>query len=106
MIVYIIKIESDNKYKIGYTKKKLSERIKNLQTGSPDNIIAISEFKTKYPTKLEKYLHRYYSDQRLEGEWFCLEESDIVKIKKQCLDFESNMDFLIESGNPFVLKKI
>ena len=105
MVVYILKIESENKYKIGYTKRKLEKRIKELQTGCPDVIEPVFSFESKYVTKLESYLHRSYSNKKVEGEWFILEKNDIEEIKQKCVDFESRIDFLIESGNSFTLKE-
>lgn len=104
MLVYIVKIESEDKYKIGFTKRKLEERIKGLQTGCPYNIIPIFEFDSKYATKLESYLHRSFSDKRLEGEWFSLTDKDLDNIEHKCEMFEKNMNTLSEQDNPFILK--
>ena len=104
MIVYIVKVETENKYKIGYTRKKLEERIKALQTGCPDNIIPIYEFESNYATKLESFLHRGYKQSRISGEWFDLTEEDLESIKKSCELFESNMETLTKHDNPFIHK--
>lgn len=105
MIVYIVKIESERKYKIGYTKRKLEKRLKELQTGCPDVIEPVWYFKSKYVTKLESYLHRQFKDKKIEGEWFLLENEDIDNIKRECVNFEKRVDFLMESENPFILKE-
>lgn len=105
MIVYVLKIESENKYKIGYTKRKLEKRLKELQTGCPDVIEPVWYFESKYVTKLESYLHRQFKNKKIEGEWFILEDGDIDIIKKECLIFESRIDYLVESGNPFSIKE-
>ena len=98
VIVYVLKIESENKYKIGYTKRKLEKRLKEL-------IEPVWYFESRYVTKLESYLHRYFKHKKIEGEWFILEDSDIDIIKKECLIFESRIDYLLESGNPFSIKE-
>ena len=105
MIVYVLKIESENKYKIGYTKRKLEKRLKELQTGCPDVIEPVWYFESKYVTKLESYLHRQFKNKKIEGERFILEDGDIDIIKKECVGFESRIDSLIENGNPFAINE-
>lgn len=105
LIVYIVKIDSEDKYKIGYTKRELNTRIKELQTGCPYTISPIWSFKSEYPTKLESYLHRNYSHKRVEGEWFVLDNNDIEKIKEDCISFEKRIEILMENENPFILKE-
>jgi hypothetical protein len=102
MRIYILKLENEPKYKIGFTKRSVTKRIKDLQTGCPDTIIPIFEFESKYTTGLESYLHRMYGHKRLEGEWFQLEHTDIIDIESKCKMFVSNMESLKKHGNPFI----
>lgn len=58
--------------KIGITSQ-LSKRLKSIQTGSPRKLEIISTVAIPHRPlveAVEKYLHWWLSDYRLEGEWF------------------------------------
>lgn len=64
--VYFVKDNSDQ-VKIGYTKRNVNDRIKELN--SP-NLILILEYETKYPTQLEKALHFRFKHYNIERRVF------------------------------------
>jgi hypothetical protein len=78
--VYFIKDNSDQ-VKIGYTKRKVKNRLKELN--SP-NLILILEYETKYPTQLEKALHFRFKKHNIEREWFCLDDFKVEELKQIC----------------------
>lgn len=102
--VYLIG-ELDNKdiYKIGVTKKNIDQRIKELQTGSSDELYVRYYFKTSYPYKLEKMLHRHFSHTNKLNEWFNLSESQAQDFPNICKQYETILDSL--QDNPFFNKK-
>ena len=57
--------------KLGKTKNDPIKRIKTLQSGNPRLIIKNWYF-TPEMTKLETFLHHYFSGDRVRGEWFLL----------------------------------
>lgn len=78
--VYLIKISNQDYYKIGFTKKNPSKRLKELQTGSPFKLELISSFKSSGARVLENILHKKFQDKSqtlthgVKGEWFHFED--------------------------------
>lgn len=60
--------------KLGKTKNDPIKRIKTLQSGNPRLIIKNWYF-TPEMTKLETFLHHYFSGDRVRGEWFLLDST-------------------------------
>ncbi len=85
--VYFIKDNSDQ-VKIGYTKRNVKDRIKELN--SP-NLIPILEFESKYPTQLEKALHFRFKQYNIEREWFKLDDFEIEEIRNICEILEESI---------------
>ena len=107
--VYLMYINELNLYKIGVSKNT-KKRIKHLQTGCPYLIEIRHVFKSKYPYKVELALHNELrafkvniDDVKLKGEWFNLEFEHVNNFNKKCSVIEKNLDFLIDSGNKFIL---
>ncbi len=102
--IYLIG-ELDNKdiYKIGLTKKDINKRIKELQTGSSDELYVRSYFKTKYPYKLENMLHRHFSNDNKINEWFVLNENEANDFLSTCEKYEKLIESL--NDNPFYNKQ-
>lgn len=78
--VYFVKDNSDQ-VKIGYTKRNVKDRVKELN--SP-NLILILEYETKYPTQLEKALHFRFKKHNIEREWFHLNDFNTEELKQIC----------------------
>jgi len=94
----------ETKYKIGYTRNKLTlkKRVKAVQTGNPEKVHIVEHFPTKHGRKVEITLHSIYSQKRLEGEWFDLEDYDVKNFLESCNKLENAFDTLVEQGNPFI----
>ena len=78
--LYIIKV--DDSYKIGYSSN-WAKRLKNYRTHSPTFDITYL-IKHEEAFELETELHNMFRDKRISGEWFDLNEKDIVKAVSYC----------------------
>ena len=78
MFVYFIFNSLTKNFKIGKTKS-IERRLKQLQTGNEIKLEVTRQIEYENP-EIEKYLHEYYADRRLHGEWFdvTLEEIDYI----------------------------
>lgn len=76
--VYIVR--SHGRYKIGHSKN-LAGRISTLNASVPDGITLIHTIKCADRIQQEAELHEHFADKRLNGEWFDLNEADLVYIK-------------------------
>lgn len=94
--IYLIgELDSLNTYKIGVTKhKNIEKRISELQTGNAKELYVRTYFKSKYPYKLEKMLHRNYHKSHIINEWFELTEEEVKNFIQTCENFESTLDML------------
>lgn len=105
--LYLIKEENvcdGNRYKIGVTSEKdANKRLKKLQTGNPNKLSFLGVFETKYPYKLESIMHGQYSDKNILGEWYELDDEDIIKFVPLCERFNKIIESL--NDNPFFNNK-
>lgn len=67
-------------YKIGRAKK-VHDRVKHLATQLPWPVVVEHVIPAEDYAAAEKYLHKIFSSKRAHGEWFILEEDDLVFIK-------------------------
>lgn len=88
------------KFKIGMTKQKdIYKRIKELQTGNPNEIYLINYHKSNHPLKVEQMLHFKYGASKVKNEWFNLTSNQVFKFKEACLECEETIKIL--KDNPF-----
>jgi hypothetical protein len=79
-IIYIMKCERTNLYKIGLTTRSIHTRFNSLKTANPSiNLFKYYEEVIDLYEK-ERELHNLFSKKRIDGEWFELNESDLCKI--------------------------
>lgn len=99
--VYLIgEIDNKGRYKIGSTRaKKVTTRLKQLQTGNATELYIKESYETEYPFKLEKMLHNHFADKSLIGEWFELSEADTEAFRDICEDKMRVIESL--KDNPF-----
>ena len=101
--VYLIgQLDNKEMFKIGVTKKDVNLRLKELQTGSSEELYICSHFKSKYAYKLEKMLHRHFSSNNKINEWFIFNDSQFSNFSKLCEHYEHILDSL--QDNPFFNK--
>lgn len=99
--VYLLSdYESDNLCKIGVTRGKIENRIKQLQTGNGNEIYLKDYYETNYPFYIERLLHLKFSGKQKINEWFVLDNDSIFNFKKTCFEIEKNI--LSLKGNPFM----
>ena len=85
--IYLISALLDEKkiYKIGYTKRSVNKRIKELETGNPYEFNIERVYVTdNYANNIEKSVHRHFVNKRIKGEWFDLDEEDINDFERLC----------------------
>jgi hypothetical protein len=97
--VYLISNDY-NHYKIGITTKTVEKRIKQLQTGNSEKINLVKYYKTEHHRNLEAWLHRKFGANRLEGEWFDLDDAVVLDFENICKSLESTI-ILLKEQNPF-----
>lgn len=101
--VYVVKNKNNN-YKIGYTNTSIDKRINALKTSSDSNIHLVFSFLSEEPKLLEQSLHSKFATKRLNGEWFSLDDNDIISISQMkdaerdnhSSSVQMNQDFLKE----------
>jgi len=98
--IYLLNMIDTNYYKIGVTRRNVKDRLRELQTGCPDEIILVKNFDCEYYRKVEAWLHKKHTTKRVEGEWFILDEGDINQFESDCQKISDTIQLLIEE-NPF-----
>jgi exosome complex RNA-binding protein Rrp4 len=104
--VYLISAETNGKklYKIGYTKRKVEERIKEFKTGNTAVFSIIEVFNSKWGTKIEASLHRQFNTKKVGGEWFDLDENDLNNYLNLCEQLHNNFE-IIENNNTYFIDR-
>ena len=101
--VYLISSGVDDKiYKIGHTRRGVKNRIKEFKTGNSSNLEVVDTFESKWGTKIEASLHKRY--KRIEGEWFKLDEKDILNFNDECKKLHDIFE-LLSTQNTWVIDK-
>lgn len=93
--LYLIKNLLTNETKIGYAKNYKS-RIRSIISQGGIQKYKYMVFKGNKPQKIEKKLHAIFRHKRMVGEWFILNDKDILKIKNLMLN---EYGFTIENGS-------
>ena len=104
--VYLICAEFEGRklYKIGYTRRKIEKRIKEIKTGNGSDIYLVNSFKSKWGTKIESHLHRVFSSKKVNREWFDLTDDDIKMFTEKCDLMHKTME-IITTKNSYYLEK-
>jgi hypothetical protein len=102
--VYLLSSEINESkiYKIGFTKRNVESRIKEFQTGNASEIKIVETFKSKWGTKIESFLHRKFSNKKISGEWFNLNELDVDNFINNCQIIHNNYDHMNENNTYFI----
>ena len=78
--IYVLRSPRDE-YKIGLTTQKPSARLKQISPQLPYKVDLILTVASLDVVKDEAYLHEYFADVRLNGEWFKLDCMDLEYIR-------------------------
>lgn len=100
--VYLLANWDANKFKIGITRGDVKKRLKQLQTGNGEQIEILKVFETEHYLKVEKSMHRKYSNKNTKGEWFELSDEELLSFEKDCQSSHDLFQSLIDAGNPFI----
>lgn len=83
---YVYLVRADNGlYKIGKTKT-IEPRIKALTIELPYGLEVIHTIATGDMNALESRFHNIFSEKRVRGEWFRLDDDDVKYIRERCDD--------------------
>lgn len=47
-------------------------------------------------------MHNKHHNKRLVGEWFSLDDEDVINFISDCQKAHDTFKYLIENGNPFI----
>ena len=103
-VYLIMTVEEKPRFKIGYTRKDVEQRIKQFKTGNSSDFQILDIFESKWGTKIEANLHRRFESKKIEGEWFYLTNEDISTFNKQCKDIH-NMFEILNTQNTWIIDK-
>lgn len=78
--VYLVSDDNGN-YKIGKSNNVYS-RLKSLQTGSNTNLTIVKFIRVRFALKTERFIHDLFSTFRLKGEWFKLDDANVIQVIK------------------------
>jgi len=93
--VYLIEINDIVKrYKIGWTKRDVQQRLKQLQTGAHSKLNIIDVFESKWGSKIESILHRTYFRGKKTGEWFELTDEEVLNFKNNCEKAHNDLEMM------------
>lgn len=99
--VYLISsdVNGEKFFKIGYTKRKVSERLKEFKTGNCSDLSIVHVYEAnEYAVSIENSFHKYFKSSKIEGEWFSLTESDVNSFLSLCDKFYNMFDNLSKNN--------
>jgi len=89
--IYLIHAVGTDRYKIGLTTRSVEARFTELNSSqSPYPLELIDWFETDNVTEDEKYFHEKYSDYRVHGEWFQLNQKTLKEVRREYQDDENH----------------
>lgn len=96
--VYFIKHNNFSPIKIGYsTEQNPKKRLNNMSVCSPYGLSLLGLIVCEHPLKAESYIHKLYSDYRLNGEWYDINEEDVKFIVQIFENSEDRLFYLNEN---------
>ena len=101
-IYLLLSISPDNveSHKIGVSKDP-NKRVLSLQTGNPNKINILYQYKSKNYLKIEQWLHRKYmiSITEAENEWRYLTDEQVFSFIEDCKEADDIISFLFENNH-------
>ena len=99
--VYLIQSLENGYYKIGISKNN-QKRLRTLQTGNSSEIKIVETYLSEVSNLIEKALHRRYSHNKKEGEWFNLSIEIESTFIEECKKIEDSINVLKKNDNVFI----
>lgn len=93
--LYCIQQGDKNIFKVGITQHSPLKRLRQLQTGNSEKLYLTGYLHVLDMSYAEKYVHRLFSETRLEGEWF---EGDNEEIQRWLIKSDNNCTFPQENN--------
>jgi hypothetical protein len=105
MNVYLICAEFEGRklYKIGYTRRDIQKRIKEIKTGNGHDIYLVDSFNSKWGTKIESKLHTTFKMKKVSGEWFDLNDEEVKSFIIKCKSIHETFE-IITKNNTYYLE--
>jgi hypothetical protein len=105
---YVFYNPSNKTYKIG-TSKNVRRRRRTIETMSGTELyilldIELLEGYDERGALIESYLHKFFKDKRLDGEWFNLSVRDIIQIRN--LFYEIYGEDILDNTRAILLNKM
>jgi hypothetical protein len=109
--VYLISCDGDScdgikKYKIGFTRRKVENRIKEFKTGNSSDFEIIHVYESKWGTKIESILHSMFKTKSINGEWFNLTYSDVESFIYECEKIHNTLEFMSRENTYIIDRNI
>jgi hypothetical protein len=76
----------------------VDKRISQMKTGNSNDFIIEKIHQSKWGTKIEAILHRKFSSNRINGEWFELSEMDVEQFEKDCVNLDNYFQETIKNS--------
>lgn len=99
-VVYILRAEGTNLYKIGYSKLSAESRRDAMQTGCPFDLTVVSE--TCGTLEDEQRMHEMFASKRKRGEWFELDLGEVWRAVSELTEI-ANKHTMLSFGVDVVL---
>ncbi len=93
MYIYLIRCSENSFYKIGISKN-VEQRLKQIQTSSPDKVYLVHKYESSYASKIERALHNFYKSYHRNNEWFELSLNEEVEFLDMCSSIEANLIYI------------
>ena len=90
-------------YKIGITKNDPELRVKQLQTGNPNEIRVVHHYQSENYRIIERLLHKKYHGNRtlVQNEWFIIQPENVFSFMEDCKKNDETINFLKENNHFF-----
>jgi hypothetical protein len=95
--------EGNELHKIGISKNHPEARVKQLQTGNPNQIRLLSFYESVNYKKVEQFIHSRYSLNKTlaNNEWFILANEQVMSFIEDCKEADETIRFLKENNSFF-----
>ncbi|MEM7553470.1 MAG: GIY-YIG nuclease family protein [Cyanobacteria bacterium P01_A01_bin.84] len=78
-LVYLLNAVETNRYKIGFTTREVTDRIRGISyKQQPFEIVQVHYVECDEPRDVETKLHKKFADYRAKGEWFDFDNVQLV----------------------------
>jgi hypothetical protein len=98
-----IDCEGNELHKIGISKNHPDARVKQLQTGNPNEIRLLTFYESVEYKKVEQWIHSRYSLNKTlaDNEWFILANEQVMNFLEDCKKADETIGFLRENNHFF-----